>query len=144
MRGLSWVIVIGAVAFGVWHLRNSSASAPSAGQIESLLKDYLLSGSSSNCSGTMTVEQLDSVAVGEFSSQMGGWPVYADHVETCRDGGTSTTYDGSKDVERKVVAAFARRTATGGLEVYTPEVFLNAQREMQQTFQKALDGIQTK
>ena len=54
------------------------------------------------------------------------------------------TYDGSKDVERHVAAVFVRRTTTGRLETYLPSIFGDAQQQLQQSFQKALDGMQTK
>jgi hypothetical protein len=142
MRKSIWLIAIAAVVFGIWHFRSNSQ--PSVRQIEPLLKNYLESGASSGCSGTLVLEQLDSVSVGTFNSQMGGWPIYAAHVETCHAGGNSVTYDGSKDAEHKVAAVFARRAADGSIELFTPAIFQSAQREMQQTFQKAFDSIQTK
>jgi hypothetical protein len=140
MRKLMVVVVLGAAVFAIWHWRSNSR--PSASQVEPLLKDYLVSGASSNCSGAMTLDQLDEVSVGEFSSQFGGWPVYANHRETCRQGSGSVTYDGSSDVERHVAAVFVRRTATGRLETYLPSIFGDAQRQMEQSFQKALDNTQ--
>jgi hypothetical protein len=142
MRKLMVVMVVGAAVFAVWHWRSNSP--PSAKQVEPLLKDYLLSGASGRCSGVTTLDQLDDVSVGEFSSQFGGWPVYANHQETCRQGNSSLTYDGSSDVERHVAAAFVRRTTTGRLETFLPSFFGDAQRQMEQTFQKALDNMQTK
>ena len=142
MRKLMLVVAVGITAYGVWHWR--STSPPSAAQVEPLLRDYLMANSSGHCSGTMTLEQLDDVSVGEFSSQFGGWPIYANHQETCHQGGSSMTYDGSKDVERHVAAVFVRRTTTGRLETYLPSIFGDAQQQLQQSFQKALDGMQTK
>ena len=142
MRKLMLVVAVGIAVLGVWHWRSSSP--PSAQQVEPLLKDYLLAKSSGNCTGTMTLEQLEDVSVGEFSSQFGGWPVYANHQETCHQGSSSVTYDGSKDVERHVAAVFVRRTTTGSLETYLPSIFGDAQRQMEQSFQKALDTMQPK
>ena len=142
MRKLMVVVALGAAVFAIWHWR--STAPPSVNQVEPLLKDYLMSGDSGNCSGAMTLEQLDEVSVGEFSSQFGGWPVYANHRETCHQGSSSMTYDGSKDVERHVAAVFVRRTATGSLEAYIPSLFSDAQKQMQQTFQKALDNMPTR
>lgn len=142
MRKLMVAVVVGAASVAIWHWR--STSPPSANQVEPLLRDYLLSDAAGNCAGTMTLEQLDDVSVGEFSSQFGGWPVYANHRETCRRGGSSMTYDGSKDAERHVAAVFVRRTATGRLEAYIPSFFADAQRQMQQSLQKALDNTQAR
>jgi hypothetical protein len=142
MRKLMLVVAVGIAVFGIWHWHGTSP--PSAQQVEPLLKDYLAANSSGNCSGTITLEQLDDVSVGEFSSQFGGWPVYANHRETCHQGNSSMTYDGSNDVERHVAAVFVRRTTTGHLETYLPSIFGDAQRQMQQSFQKALDNMQTR
>jgi hypothetical protein len=95
----------------------------------------------------MTLGQLDNLSVGDYLPQFGGWPVYVDHAETCheREGVTSTTttYDGEHDAERHVAAAFVRRTVTGRVEVFMPEIFQSAGREMQQSLQKAMDSMQT-
>jgi hypothetical protein len=142
MRKLMVVAAVVAAGFAIWHWR--STSPPSANQVEPILKDYLLSGASGNCPGAMTLDELDDVSVGEFSSQFGGWPVYANHRETCRQGSSSMTYDGSRDVERHVAAVFVRRTATGRIEAYVPSFFGDAQRQMEQSFQKALDNVPTR
>jgi hypothetical protein len=130
-------------AFAVWHFVHSGA--PSAPQVEPLLRSYL--ESSSRCGGTVDL-QVDNVSIGPYLSQMGGWPVYADHVEECHgkvtgfdNSSLTTTYDGSHDAEKKVAAAFVRRTMSGRLELYVPEVFQSAQREMQQTMQHAFDNV---
>ena len=142
MRKFLIMVAAGAAILAIWHWR--STSPPSAHQVEPLLRNYLVSGTSDKCSGAVTLEQLDDVSVGEFSSQFGGWPVYANHRETCHQGRSFMTYDGSKDVERHVAAVFVRRTPTGRLEVYVPSFFGDAQRQMEQAFQKALDNMPTK
>ncbi len=139
MRKSIWLLAVAAVIFGVWHFRSNGQ--PSVQQIEPLLKDFLKSG---DCSGTLVLERLDSVSIGTFSRQMGGWPIYAAHVETCHEGGKSTTYDGSKDAEHKIAAVFARRGIFGNLELFTPAIFQSAQRDMKLSFQKAFDSAQAK
>lgn len=130
-------------AFGIWHFAHSGA--PSAAQVEPLLRTYL--ESQSKCQGTFDL-QLDNVSVGPYVSQFGGWPVYADHVEKCEgkisgfaDSHSTMTYDGGHDAENKIAAAFVRRSFTGRLEVYVPELFQAGQREMQQLLQKSFDNI---
>jgi len=150
MKGFIWAAIIVAVAAGVWHFR--SQQAPSTRQVEAALRDYLSSAESNHCSGSMTIEQLDSVSVGDYSKEFGGWPVYAAHAETCHESGnssgysstSSSTYDGRNNARRKVAAAFVRRSPSGGVEIFTPALFKNGQAEMQQTFQKAFDNIQIK
>jgi hypothetical protein len=139
MRALIVLIVLAAAGYGFWHFKNSSA--PSAKDVEPLLEQYLLASGVSGCSGSVSVTQLEHVSVGEYADQFGGWPVYANHTEVCREGGSSSTYDGSKDAARKVAAAFVRR-AGGKLDVFTPGAFADAQKAMQQAMQSALDHAQ--
>jgi len=54
---------------------------------------------------------------------------------------TTATYDGSHDAERRVAAAFARRTPAGGFELYEPVLLEAGQRDMQRAMRSALDGI---
>ena len=102
-------------ALAVWHFARSGA--PTAPQVEPLLRGYL--ESTSHCDGTIDI-QIDNVSIGSYVSQMGGWPVYADHVEACHSkvGGLDNssltmTYDGSHDTEKKVVR---RRTIAANSE----------------------------
>ncbi|MGC1387365.1 MAG: hypothetical protein WA807_05090 [Steroidobacteraceae bacterium] len=139
MRKSIWLLAVAAVVFAGWHFLSNGQ--PSVQQIEPLLKDFLKSG---DCSGTLVLERLDSVSIGAFSTQMGGWPIYAAHVETCHEGGKSTTYDGSRDAEHKIAAVFARRSVIGNLELYTPTIFQSAQRDMKLSLQKAFDSAQAK
>jgi hypothetical protein len=137
MRAAFWLVAVGIAGFAVWH--HLSHSDPSSAQVEPLLRDYL---ESERCAaGVRQVTKLDSVSVGAYVDQFGGWPVYADHVEECRDGGLVVTNDGSKDAERKVAVAFARRSSTGRVELFVPEIFAQGQREMNETFQKAFDNV---
>jgi hypothetical protein len=141
MKPFTWLVIIGVAGFGFWHFR--SHATPSARDVEPVLRAYL----ASKCSGSMTLGQLDNLRVGDYVPQFGGWPVYADHAETCHEQqgviSTTTTYDGQHDAERQVAAAFVRRTATGRVEVFVPEIFQSGAREMQQTLQKAMDSMQT-
>jgi hypothetical protein len=130
-------------AFAVWYYAHPSS--PSASQVEPLLRTYL--ESTSPCGGTID-NQVDNVSIGPYASQMGGWPVYANHVEECHgkvagfdNNSLTTTYYGSHDAEKKVAAAFVRRSMSGQLELYEPEIYQGAQREMQQTLEHAVDSV---
>src|SRR5437762_9418649 len=83
MKRLRWLLLVAIVAVAFVHYR--SHAAPSAREVESALRVYLSSPESQNCSGSMTLEQLDEVRVGEYAEQLGGWPVYAAHRETCHE-----------------------------------------------------------
>jgi hypothetical protein len=105
-------------AFAVWHYAHSSS--PSASRVEPLLRTYL--ESTSHCGGTIDI-QVDNVSIGPYASQMGGWPVYANHVEECH----------------AKVAGFDNSSLTTTYDV--PEIFQGAQREMQQTMEHAVDNV---
>jgi len=140
MRAAFIVGAVGLVGFGLWyHHRHAE---PSAAQVEPLVRDYL---EQEPCAqGTLIVRQLDSISVGRYVDQFGGWPIYANHVEECREGASSFTNDSSHDAERQVAVAFARRSSTGRLELFVPELFAQGQRAMSDAFQKAFDSVQIK
>jgi hypothetical protein len=128
MRASIWFGTIAITGFGIWHFMD--AAGPSVSQVEPLLRSYL--ESARGCSGSLDVKQLDNIAVGKFVGSMGGWPVYANHVEVCRahdpaaaayQNAATTTYDGSPDADRKLAAAFVRHNEAGGFEIYEPAIF---------------------
>jgi hypothetical protein len=144
MRAGFWFIAVPLAVFGIYRFAHSGA--PNPAQLEPLVRSYL----ESSCpGGTANVSQLDDISVGEYAEQFGGWPVYANHVESCVEhdaskpyANTSTTiYRGGQDADRKVAVAFVRRRLSGRLELYTPELFQAAQREMQQSMQHAFDNV---
>lgn len=143
MRAGFWLLAIPLAALGLYRYAHSGA--PNPRQLEPLVRGYL----QSTCTGTLEVSQLDDISVGEYSEQFGGWPVYANHVESCVEHDSSKPYantttivdQNGHDADRKVAVAFVRRTMTGRLELYTPQLFRAAQREMQQTLQHALDNV---
>ena len=147
MKRLKWLALIAIVVVAFMHYR--SHSAPSSSEVESALRAYLSSPEAQNCSGTMTLDRLDDVRVGAYQEQFGGWPVYAAHRETCRgethsSGYSSRTvqaYDGSRDAERNVAVAFARRSMSGGVELFVPGLFGAGERQMRETIQKSLEKV---
>jgi hypothetical protein len=147
MKRLKWLLVIAIAVVAFLYYR--SHAAPSAREVESALRVYLSSPGSQNCSGSMTLEQLDDVRLGDYTEQFGGWPVYAAHRETChevsRSSGypvrSSTTYDGRRDGERNVAVAFVRRSVTGQVEVFEPALFRDGERQVRETIQKSLENI---
>jgi hypothetical protein len=108
-------------------------------------RDFLGSGN-----GQCTVDHLSDVSVGKYAEQMGGWPVYASHAESCHQSSTSTatgTIDTSTtnvrldDARKGVAVAFARRTSSGAVELFVPAIFQQGQQQMQQAFQSAFDNM---
>ncbi len=147
MKRLKWLVLIAIAAVAFLYYR--SHAAPSAREVESALRVYLSSPESQNCSGSMTLEQLDDIRVGEYVEQFGGWPVYAAHRETCHEENHSSgyssrltqTYDGRRDAERNVAVAYVRRSMTGGVELFVPALFREGERQMRETIQKSLDSV---
>lgn len=140
-------VIWGAVAIAALYLGRGfwGPSAPSARDVEPLVRDFLESGN-----GRCTVDHLSDVSVGKYAEQMGGWPVYASHQETCRQSSTSATgvrletsiTNMSLDDPRKGVAvAFARRSSGGAVELFLPAIFRQGEKQMQQTVQSALDNV---
>jgi hypothetical protein len=147
MKRLKWLLFIAIAVVAFLYYR--SHAAPSAREVESALRVYLSSPASQNCSGSMTLEQLDDVRLGEYTEQFGGWPVYAVHRETCHEESRSSgyssrssqTYDGRRDAERNVAVAFVRRSATGHVEVFVPGLFRAGELQVRETIQKSLENI---
>lgn len=148
MKRIRWLIFIAIAVVAVLHYR--SHAAPSTHEVESALRVYLSSPASQNCAGTMLLEQLDDVRVGEYQEQFGGWPVYAVHRESCQEENHSSgypvrstqTYDGRRDAERNVAVAFVRRSMRGGVEVFVPGLFRDGERQMQETIRKSFEHVQ--
>jgi hypothetical protein len=142
MRILFGMAAILLAVFGLYRFMHSGA--PSPGEVEPLVRSFL----EESCNGEVEITQLDSIRVGDYAQQFGGWPVYANHEETCVEHDDSkpykntmtTTHDSGHDADRNVAVAFARRTASGHLELYTPELFQSAQRDMQKMLDHAFDN----
>jgi hypothetical protein len=124
MKYLVIAIIVVLAYFGYRHFQEPAR--PTVSDVETMLASYLESAKG-NCS----VSHLSDVSVGDFSSQFGGWPVYASHEEVCQDGDTSTTYSGLDHADKQVAAAFVRRSASGSIELFVPQFFQDAQQQLQ-------------
>jgi hypothetical protein len=141
MRAGLWLIGIVLAVFGLYHFMHSGT--PTVPEVEPVLRSYLVG----QCDGDSEISQLDSIRVGQYSSPLGGWPVYANHVETCAtsnsNGTMRSTYDGGHDGDRNVAVAMVRRTATGHLEMFTPAYVQAAGRDMRHMLDHAFDNAKT-
>jgi hypothetical protein len=144
MRRALWFAAI-IVAFGLYHFLRSGT--PGAREVEPVLRSYI----ENQCNGEIDIAELDDIRVGDYSEQLGGWPVYANHVETCvgHDASkpygntTKTTYDGGHDADRNVAVAMVRRDTSGRLEMYSPAFVQDAGRQAQQLLDQAFDSAKT-
>ena len=140
--GLTVVLVL-AGALGLWRFAHSGAPSPQ--QLEPMVRAWL----EAECTGTLDIRQLDGIRVGEYSEQMGGWPVFANHIEACvthdrslpYQNRTQVIHQNGQDSDQAVAVAFARRTASGRIELYTPEIFKQGEREMQHALDHAFDNV---
>jgi hypothetical protein len=69
--------------------------------------------------------------------------VNATFVVTCRYGGNSDTWDGRKG-SPDAAAAWARRTASGGVECFTPDVFSQGEEQLRQQLEKMTKDMPSK
>jgi hypothetical protein len=122
---------------------------PSTAEVEPALKTFLIATESAKevslGSGGVKVEvdQLSVTSVGDFSKEMGGWPVYTSAFVVTRHQGVTTVKE--KHLASSTAAeAFVRRTANGTIECFMPEVFQQGEKDTNTAMQKALDNIQIK
>lgn len=116
MRVGLWLFAIVLVLFILYPFRHFGAPTPQA--MEPVLRSYL----ERRCTGRGAAEitRLDGIRAGTYSARLGGWPVYANYVETCYDYRNRTTFDGGHDADRGVAIALVRRIGFGRLKMYWP------------------------
>jgi hypothetical protein len=138
-----FLVIVALVLIFLGYRHFSSGAKPSADDVEPLLNTYLVTDKK----GTCTVTHLSDISIGDFSEQFEGWAVYASTEVTCHDGNTTGTYNGLDHAKERVAEAFARRTVTGAVELFIPQLFKDAERQInedvQRQMQGALDGAQT-
>jgi hypothetical protein len=140
-------VLMGIIVLGLSGCQNDGAGPkPSTTEVEPALKTYLTAKEASSGSSSVTINQLSVTGVGDFSKDMGGWPVYAaSFVVTHHQGVTTITETWHpSDSNKNVAVAFARRTANGTIECFMPEFFQKAEKDMNSAMQKAFDNIQIK
>ena len=142
-------VLIGIIAIALYgYYRIEGGQKPSIAEVEPALKAYLETEASG--SGSATVSQLSVTRVGDFVKEIGGWPVYGSYTMTTEQysqiqgAPAVTTASQSVDPNDNSAIGFVRRTATGAVECFMPELFQNAEKEMNSAMQKAVDNIQIK
>jgi hypothetical protein len=123
--------------------KEESGPKPTTAEVEPALKAYLTAKEATSGSGTVTIDQLSVTSVGDFSKEMGGWPVYTSAFQVTRHQGVTTITE-QHPANANAAEAFARKTANGTIECFMPEVFQQAEKDMNGAMQKALDNIQIK
>ena len=142
-------VLIGIFAIALYgYYRIEVGQKPSIAEVKPALKAYL--ETRANGSGHVTVSQLSVTRVGDFGKGLGGWPVYGSYKITTEHQfqiqGTPVITTSSQSIASDGNSAieFARRRANGAVECFKPELFQNAEKEMNSDMQKAIDSIQIK
>lgn len=122
------VILLVIVFFGYKYFSGSRSTAkPDVVVVEKMLGDYLIKRTESKCNGTVNLEFLRDVSVGEYKpNYLGGnedvWPVYANYELTCREGGKTRTFEDLNDGKSKVAITFLHKNAFGRFELFEPKI----------------------
>lgn len=107
---------------------------PSVKDITPKLEVYLKNNK--NCSGTVSIDHLSDISIGEYNKALKSWPIYASHKETCTTGRNTYTNDGLDSNTKKVPVAFARSTSSG-IEVFLPDIYNNIANQVQDDMNNA-------
>ena len=119
----------------------TSATPPSETEAKSALASYLVAGSQKHCQGSTTLDRLSGTRVGNYEKSMGGYPIFlAAFTITCRHGNSTETINGLGSA--KAATAYLRKTSFGAWEAYTPEVFRQAQAQVNQQMDEMLKKLQ--
>lgn len=139
MKKIIYLVIIVAIIFGVYKFTSKpiSTETPTVGEVESLLREYLVSKNKEKCDGEVKLEYLTDVEIGEYdkalmSGDEGGWPIYGDYEVTCKKGSIVTSDKDLNDDQDKVAITFLRRNRGNKIEIFTPKSVND--------FQKMLDS----
>jgi hypothetical protein len=119
---------------------SSSATPPSEAEARSALAPYLVAEHQKHCQGSATLDRLSVTRVGRYEQSMGGYPIFAALSTTCRHGGSSETFNGMGSAN--AAAAYLKKTAFGPWEAYMPDVFRQAQTQMNRQMEEMLKKAQ--
>jgi hypothetical protein len=109
---------------------SSEGSPPSAEEVEPALKHYLIMEKAKTCGGTVTVDRLSILKVGEFESKLDGFPVYATFGVSCVEGSGFSNWN-SDDTSTTNFTTVVRRKMSGEIECFMPDLFKERQNAMQ-------------
>ena len=124
------VVSILALAAAIYFF--SIKTTPSAAKVNDIVLKHLTD--SYNCKGAITVNSFIIKGIGDFVPQFGGYPVNADYSIQCKQGNSSITYNSSNTPSQPVAAAFVRKTTFGSYEAFTPELFKQASKQLNEEF----------
>lgn len=106
------VAVCGALYF-IYQKFSGPQGAPTVAQITPVVRSFIENKKSSYCAGPYEIQHLSDITVGEYTEIFKGYPIYANHLESCpaqgKYGGTAT-YDGLDSVAKKKALGIAQKS----------------------------------
>jgi hypothetical protein len=117
-----------ALSLGVLVISGCSGNdKPTVEQVEPALKTYLVLEKAKTCNGTVTVDRVSILKIGDFETKLDGYPVYATFGVVCSEGSVWTSDDTSTATFTTVV----RKKMSGEFECFMPEAFQQRKNAMQ-------------
>ena len=116
--GITLIQVVVAVAlcgalYFMYQKFSGPKGAPTVAEITPIVRNFIENKKSSYCSGPFEIKQLTEVTVGEYVSTFKGYPIYANHSESCpsqgKYGGTFT-YNSLDSVAKKKALGIAQKS----------------------------------
>lgn len=111
---------------------------PSFAETEPGLRAFLIGEKAKTCGGTVQVDQLTIVRIGDYEDKFGGWPVYATFAVACVEGSSFSSWT-NEDTSSTNWATIVRQKMDGGYECCVPELFRQRENEMS----RSLDRLPT-
>jgi hypothetical protein len=111
---------------------------PSIAETEPGVRAYLLGEKRKSCGGTVTVDQLTVMRIGDYEDKYTGWPVYATFSVACVEGSSFSNWS-NQDTSSAHWVTIVRQKMDGGYECYVPEIF----QERDNSLSREMDRLPT-
>ena len=105
----------------------SEPTVPSVIAVEGKLRTLLSDARYSDCPGYPTLYSLSILNIGEYSEEVGGWPVFASYELSCRGRSGTTRFHNLRGLSP---IAYVREDAAGELELFMYGTSLDARQEI--------------
>ena len=108
----------------------SQDEKPSVDDVIPALKTYLIMEKAKSCGGTVSVDRISILKIGDFESKLDGFPVYATFGVTCQESSNFSTWN-SDDTSTVKFTAVVRKKMSGEFECFMPDLFKERQNAME-------------
>jgi hypothetical protein len=110
--GLSVLVLVGC----------AGSKKPTTAEIEPALRTFLIMEKAKSCAGSVSVDHLTIIKIGDYEEKYVGWPVYATFSVACVEGSSFNTWS-NDDTSTTVFTSVAREKLSGSYECYIPEQY---------------------